>query len=230
VTAIPRYAIIPTHNRHTELQRLITQLQHDVDDVIVVDNASDPPVDICSLIQDAHARLKRIRVLRDAEQPPHLYHMWNEGLAEIESCTVARRTSAWDVAIFNDDAIIPAGWFDTVSTGLRTHGVAAASTGWNGHVTRDRVLRVPGEGGFSARLCSWAFITRGELHLRADERFKWWYGDNDFDWTARQTAGVVLLPGPIVVNEHANSTTVGPLAEQSGHDAEAFKQKWSRLP
>lgn len=233
MTDVPRFAIIPTHNRPAELARLISQIRADVDGVVIIDNASDPRVDVTYMFPSVDEEIGRLcegHIICDDEQPPHLYRMWNEGLAEIESLAVARRYDAWDVAIFNDDAIVPAGWFDIVVNGLRRHDTVIASTGWCGPVAQEIVLRGPGEGGFTARMCSWAFVMRGESGLRADERFRWWYGDNDFDWQARVAGGVVLLPGPLVGNEHANTTTIGALAEQSGHDAEAFKQKWGRLP
>jgi GT2 family glycosyltransferase len=225
-----RYAIIPTHNRPTELARLIDQLQHDVDDIIVIDNASDPPLDTHSFALDTHARLKNIRILHDNEQPPHLYRMWNEGFAEVESCVVARRESAWDVAVFNDDAIIPSGWFDIVANGLRKYDVAVASTASVVITTSDKISHVIGENGIIGRMCPWAFIMRGELNLRADEQFRWWWGDSDFDWMARQHGGVAILAGPVVQNEHANSTTHGKLAEQAGRDGVAFAAKWGKTP
>jgi hypothetical protein len=79
-------------------------------------------------------------------------------------------------------------------------------------------------------MCPWAFILRGEVGLRADEKFGWWWGDTDLDWQACAAGGVLLLPGPVPANTLANSTTVGALAEQAGRDGQYFTAKWGRRP
>lgn len=228
---ITRYAIIPTHNRPHELLRLVDQLRDDVDVIIVVDNASDPRVDADDILCPAtSSRINELIVARDDEQPPNLYKLWNTGLEIAANHALQAGLYTWDVGIFNDDAILPPGWFNLVANGLRRYDAVAASTGYWSPVKRDTFTTTIGQGGISGRMCPWAFVTRGEIELRADEMFRWWYGDNDFDWRARQRGGVIVLAGPTVQNEHANSTTYGELAEQSGRDAETFKAKWGRLP
>jgi hypothetical protein len=72
-----------------------------------------------------------------------------------------------------------------------------------------------------------AFVIRGEVGLRADESMRWWYFDTDLDQQARLAGGVLSVPGPRVANSLANSTTVGPLAEQAQKDQHTFMAKWS---
>lgn len=221
---VPRYAIITTHNRPNELQRLLAALEDQRDYTVIIDNASNPPVprDIWPYTE----------VIHDAEQPPNLYRLWNVGLATVEAhARLAGKFGRWDVAIFNDDADVPAGWYDTVAFALRSGGgpYAAASTGSHTSVTRVRVMTQIG-GKLTERMCPWAFVTRGELGIFADEDFRWWFGDTSFEWTCRLNGGVIMVPGPMVTNTLANSTTVGELAQQAGRDGETFAQKWGFRP
>ena len=134
-----------------------------------------------------------------------------------------------DVAVVNDDAVIPDGWYTACSTAMRAHGAAAAASDPHGRITaplpkttrdRDVYTRMPG----------WAFLLRGEVRMRADESLRWWYGDSDLDWTARANGGMVLIPGYPVGNRRANSTTRGVLAEQAGKDRAMFAAKWAGAP
>lgn len=224
---IPRLAVVTTHNRPAELDRIVRSLRHQVDVIIVVDNVSSPPVQ--------RHDFKRITgecdmlVVIYYPHPPNLYEMWNTGLATAQAWAIATGELRYDVGVFNDDADVPPGWFDAVSHALRGEDVAAASS----HIFGDRqdvqFHNVPG-GSIVDRMCPWAFVVRGELELRADEDFRWWWGDTDFEWRCRQSGGVIIIPGFTVANTLANSTTVGALAEQAGRDRETFQQKWGGCP
>lgn len=216
---VPRYAIIPTHNRPEKLQALVAALGPQCDHIIVLDNASDPPVDwekLSVAAGGAHA----VRVLRDEEQPPHLSRFWNVMLDQISEAIVH---DEWDVAILNDDAVVPAGWYDACARGLREGDAQVAHSEPTSPRLLTRIHNNPRN-----RMCPHAIVVRGEAGQRADEAMRWWYFDTDWDLTARTNGGVLSVPGPRVVNSLANSTTVGPLAEQAEKDRAVFEAKWSR--
>lgn len=219
---VPRYALITTHNRPDELARLVQCLQGQTDYITIVDNASDPPVDEKIFDEFTH-------VLRDEQQPPNLYKLWNKGLTDIKRHCHFTSTNAWDVAVFNDDTIIPQGWWDAVSEVMRLGTYAAASGDTLGVVREVTALTLP-DGNITHRMCPWAFMMRGELGIRADERYGWWWGDTDLDWQLRQRGGLALVPGMLTQNTLANSTTVGALAAQAGRDGESFALKWGACP
>lgn len=219
---IPRYAVITTHNRPAELDRIVAQLLPQVDYTVLIDNASDPPV---SSIAYGPYTL----VIHDDEQPPNLYRLWNVGLRAAALHATDNRYAFWDVGIFNDDADVPLGWYDVVTTALRSGSYAAASTASHRELHTPRVMTETG-GALYDRMCPWAFVTRGELELIADDTFRWWYGDTDFEWRCRQAGGVIMTPGPTVANTLANSTTHGELAEQAGRDGVYFAEKWGYRP
>lgn len=228
MTPSGRYAIIPTRNRPTELAALVTELHRQHVTVVVVDNGSEPPA--APPIDHAAAPLPNApTVIVDYEQPPNLARFWNLALAEVVSQATRRGHAAWDVGVFNDDTVIPAGWFDAVSAALRTTGAAAACSDPYGTV-RSLTVKYDPDRDVMTRMCPWAFVVRGEIGFRADENLKWWFQDTDADWWARANGGMAIIPGYRTQNVHANTTTVGALAEQAGRDREAFVAKHGWTP
>lgn len=230
---VPRFAVVPTRNRPEQLKALVESLAPQVNEIVVLDNASDPPVAGAEL--QSVAGEATVTVLRDEEQPPNLSRFWNVLFDYTTKAALQPREGAaalnqprWDVAVFNDDAIVPAGWFDVCSTVLRGHPTAAVAHTGTSPVHRHELLTeypYPRE----KRMCPWAFVVRGELGLRADEQFRWWFGDDDFCRSAIDAGGVLAAPGPLVINAHAvQATAQSPvLAELAEKDRVAFEAKWA---
>lgn len=216
------FAVIPTHNRHEELARLVTYLRTEDVTVVVIDNASQPRV------FDTLPTFTELLVIRDDEQPPNLSRLWNVGFDAVrELCS---QESAWNVGVFNDDTVLPPGWWRYVETGLRydeRHPVLACTDAYD---QGTHVFRTEPGGDITRRMCPWAFMVRGEAGLRADEELRWWWGDTDLEWRATRAGGILILPGYTAANTCANSTTVGVLAEQAGRDRETFRRKWGSNP
>ena len=167
-------------------------------------------------------------VIRDEEQPPNLSRFWNVLFDYCRQAAAFREADRYDVAVFNDDAIVPAGWFDVCSTVLRGHPTAAVAHTGTSPVHRHELLEqypYPRE----KRMCPWAFVVRGELGLRADEQLAWWFGDDDFCRQAIDAGGVLAAPGPLVINAHAvQATAESPvLADLAEKDRVAFEAKWA---
>jgi hypothetical protein len=230
--SIPRIAVVATHDRPAELARCLRALGPQCDAIVVVDNASAPPVSD----QEVHAEAiayscepVATRVLHDDEQPPNLSRLWNVGLDEVAT-SLGGSAVFYDVAVINDDAIVPPGWWDAVSRAMRRYDTGAACSDPHGTLTSPHVAYAP-DGDIMRRLCGWAFMLAGETGLQFDERLRWWFGDTDIDWRARlDFGGTVIIPGFPVENTLANTTTVGPLAEQAGRDRETFANIWGWAP
>jgi GT2 family glycosyltransferase len=219
VTALGRYAVIATRDRPAELAAVVNALHRDGVYPIVVDNGSAPPASppaTCTIIMDP-------------ERPPNLSRLWNVGLEAVAQHAAQASEAQWDVAVVNDDAVLPGGWFDACVDAMRFHGAAAACSDPHGRITTPLLKTAPDRDLFT-RMCGWAFTLRGESGLRFDERFRWWFGDSDADWRARAAGGMVVIPGYPVANTWANSTTVGALAEQAGRDRATFEAKWGFVP
>lgn len=218
---VPTYAVIPTHNRREQLVSLVASLRGNVDRAIVVDNASSPAMQL-SDFAELHSGTE-VSLLYDSEQPPNLYRLWNVAFNVAELFASMVDAKEWNVAVFNDDTVLPSGWVQAVSQALRA-SLAVVACGSENHsqtapILKTQLQRFP-------RMTPHAFMMKGEAHLAADESFRWWWGDSDFDFQAVRAGGVLIIPGYVAVNSCANSTTVGALAEQAGRDGQTFAAKW----
>jgi glycosyltransferase involved in cell wall biosynthesis len=213
---IPRIGVVATHNRPAELRRLLDAIVPQCHAVVIIDNASTPPVDI------GDGRWPHI--IRDEEQPPNLSRLWNVGIDWAREYVRGGDYVGHDVAVFNDDAVPPPGWWDAVSRLMRAHGAAAACSDPYGAQAYP-VLKLKPDADIMARMTGWAFMLRGEVGLRLDEDYRWWWGDTQLDWDARAAGGMLVVPGYRVENTLANTSTTGPLAEQAGLDRATFKRK-----
>lgn len=223
MTEIPRIAVVATHNRPAELARLLDAIAPQCNAVVIVDNASDPPVSLPGLVLATRGGM-HLHVIRDEEQPPNLSRLWNLGIDLAADGGDFSDGGPWDVAVLNDDAVPPPGWWDAVSAGMRAVGAAAACSDPYGTLTQS-VLKVEPDADIMARMTGWAFMLCGEVDLRLDETLRWWWGDTDLDWQARRAGGMLVIPGFQVGNTLANTSTTGALAEQAGLDRAAFKRK-----
>lgn len=225
---VPRFLVFPTRNRHKWVTKLVEWMSPQCDGMLILDNGSDPPVD--EWLESTADRVCPVHVLADEEQPPNIARFFNLLFDGCEK--LATGLGAWDVAVVNDDTLIPAGWLDIVCEALREHptAVAAHTGGPLGRVTEPYLLtKLTND---SQRMCPHAFVIRGEVGLRADESLRWWYQDTDLDWQARLAGGVLGVVGPRTDNALAFKTTVGPLADQAIADEATFLAKWQieRVP
>lgn len=215
----PRFTIIPTKDRPTWLVPLVVSLGPQCDAIVVVDNASTPPL-VQAQLRDGDAS---VHVIRDEEQPPHLSRLWNVAL---DYCEKLADAPVWDVAVLNDDVLCPFGWLEIVAEALREHPSAVIAHTGTGRRVQAPQLRTVLDNELETRMCPHAFVLRGESGLRADESMRWWYFDTDLDWRARQSGGVLTVPGPLVSNAFSNASTVGVLREQADRDRVTFEKKW----
>lgn len=217
----PRFAVIPTRNRPEVLMDCLHSIQSQVDEVIVINNGDDPIREL------PHSVIE----FRNPMQPVNLSRLWNQGLNLAERRVTSQfgfqGVSSWDVAILNDDAVVPPGWFGRVSHVMHQVGAAA---GCSGPVRQPLVRTKAGPVPLHTRMQGWAFILAGELNIRADERLLWWFGDDDLDWKARQQGGMVMVPGFPVEHRSANSNMTPDLHAQTGLDAQTFKEIWGEMP
>lgn len=216
-----RLAVVLTHNRPELLVECVTAINGQVDLTLVIDNASSPPVDPTTL-----PGVVSVRYVPD--QPPNLAKLWNLGL---DVATNLADEDPWFVAILCDDAIVPPGWFDVVTTAMVDTDAAAGCSNPFGQSHPPQVKTAP-DSDLMGRMPGWAFILNGTRGLRADESMHWWWFDTDLDWQARVAGGLVMVGGCAVPNSRPNDFTVHTpgLAEQAGRDGETFARKWNRRP
>lgn len=214
-----RFAVILSHNRPELLRECVALVAPQVDRVVVVDNASDPPV------PDDGWQLN-VRVVHDPLQPPNLAYLWNSTLDRIRD-SWAWVGARWDVALLCDDVMMPPDWFDRVSGALRAHPTAAAASA-HSYVPIDQPYLLTQLSNGADRMCPWCFMLPGERGLRADESMMWWWTDTHVDMLARLSGGTLIVPGAIATNERVGefTNTRPELAEQAGRDGDRFQEIW----
>jgi GT2 family glycosyltransferase len=216
-----RLATVPTRDRHADLADCLKAIGRQVDMVIVVDTGSTPPI-------KAEDYGPNVRVLYTDPEPVNLSRWWNLG-AEVAASYAGGEP--FDLAYVNDDAVVPDGWLEAVAAAMREHGGAAGCSAGD-LISAPLVHREPGPVDVWLRLAGHAFVLRGEVGLRADERFRWWFGDSDLDMKARLSGGTVIVPGYPVEHRHPNEQMMArpELMAQTRRDETAFREKWGSLP
>lgn len=211
----PTAAVILTHNRPQLLADCITAIRGQVDVVLVVDNASDPPV-----------ATGRYSLLQIPDQPPNLSRLWNLALDRLAEIADPRY-----VAFLCDDTTTPDGWFTAVTQAMTATGAAAGCSNPWGHNHPPRVKTEP-DSDIMGRMPGWAFVLDTSHQLRADESMQWWWCDTDLDWQARHAGGLVMVGGYPVPNHRPGeyTNTIPGLGEQAGRDGETFAAKWGQRP
>ena len=224
---IPRFAIIPSNNRPC-VRDCVAAIAPQVDCVIRVWTREAAGSDGFSV-----GGSPEFVSLNDPGDI-NISRWFNKGLNYIDTWHMMAKafgtsTDKWDVAILNDDAIVPEGWFDAVSAKMREMKVAAACSG--GAAVSMPVLHTqPGPVPIHTRMYGPAFMVAGELGLRANEELKWWFTDDWMDWESRKLGGMVMIPGYQVQHLHPNGQMTGELQEQVSRDATRFKEIYGMMP
>ena len=122
----------------------------------------------------------------------NIHRWWNAGL------DYAQAHGATHVLVINDDVLLDETTVPALLDGME--GRAAIGS--------------PGAGGiFEGDLPEWRVMNGAcwlldlATGLRADERYRWWYGDNDLDWRARTEHGGVASVRCYFQHVHANELT-----------------------
>ena len=213
-------AVIITHNRPALLAQTVEAISPQVNEIFIMDNASDPPVDIQDLESYMAGRVG-VTCIQVPTQPPNLAELWLQGLE------AAEKLGGRYVAFLCDDAPPPPGWYDAVVAGMKETGAAIGCSGGNrqwfkSEPDRDIAGRMPG----------WAFVLDIKTPVRPDPAMAWWWLDTDIDFQARKNGGMVTVAGFGVHNVHPNEYTyLRPwAAERIGLDTLAFEAKWGPRP
>lgn len=215
-----RFAVVPTRLSDPKAYRecvAALQLQH-VHVITVAHNCAD-------LIEGDWMT----DVLPYDKPTPNISRMWNLGLDFARALALKDGVGSHDVAVINDDAIVPEGWFYTLQILMhRSRAAAAFSSDFGARpVVRSAPYAILAE-----RMTGYAFMLNGDKDLRLDEQFEWWYGDDDLDWRASRDGGIVMVPGLTVKHLHPDESTnaSAELQKIAGADRARFVAKHGRTP
>lgn len=211
-----KMAIIPSAGRPV-LALCIAAIWGQVDKVIVIDtgNASEwlPPRPEPKLYQYF------------CDTPNNISHWWNEGLDLAKQISRHDGVPSWHVAILNDDAIVPPGWFDAVTQAMEERQAVAGCSGAH-NVTFREAEAVP----LDMRLQGFAFILKRPSRIWANEDLHWYFTDDYIDWESRKLGGMTMVAGFPVDHRHPNGQLTPELSALIAQDAQTFVDIYGRRP
>jgi len=160
-------------------------------------------------------------VIEDVE-PPNIQRWWRRGIEE------AVRRGATSVAVLNDDIRLTPDTLPTLQEALDRTGATIASPSrpeFRTGLHKGRLIP------YEPRLWGSLWVVRADSGLRPDERYVWWYGDNDLDIRARRDHGGVVLVDVEYEHLHPSEGTSSnsALMAQTDLDARTFEAQYSSL-
>lgn len=155
---------------------------------------------------------------------------WNLGLDfvwEAETDPRTGETARHHVLILNADARIKAEGVARLSYAL-DENPGYAMAGPKAGVGIEREHRW-GPLGLDMRVPGWCFMLTSDHPMRADQQFRWWCGDDDLEWRARQQGGTLRV-GRIEAAHLGDGEPKGHLLELAKDDLVRFEAKWQTRP
>jgi GT2 family glycosyltransferase len=165
--------------------------------------------------------------------PPNLSELYNIGMDVASSYPYDGEFSddaEWNLVLLNDDVVCPPGWVTSLSDAMRATTAVMAYTDRLGRAEPTLYTQPPTTPHETCMVA--ACMMRGELNIRWDEQFRWWYGDTDLDYRCRQLGGVLAVPGQMPEHLHPSAQTFADaeLTAQTHRDRAAFERKWNGVP
>lgn len=215
------WVVVPApRSRTAELVAGVESLDHDPARVVMVTTCPAPvdPADVAHL---------GTLVLYEGTDV-NISRWWNLGLGFAYDGEI-RATGGRDpfeVLVMGSDVSGRPGSVEDLAAGMRARGLVMAGPDWGdqGDQTwtgrrRTVFTRVPGP----------CFMLAGEVGLRCDERFRWWYADDDLEMAARQAGPVGLVTGTGLV--HEGDKPLDPEKEIfAAEDLDLYVRKWGVAP
>jgi hypothetical protein len=137
--------------------------------------------------------------------PVNIHRWWNRGI------DIARTFGADYIAVLNDDLRLKNNPINKIAYGMKK---------------LDAVLGYPLP--YKGHLPGYCWVLDIKSNIRADETFRWWYGDDDIRLKAKEIGEVVYIPAE-VEHLHGNHLTSinEDLMKLTIADKEYFEKKWN---
>jgi hypothetical protein len=211
-----KFAVVPSAGRPV-LVECIKAIWDQVDKIIVIDTGDAESW----LPIDGEHKLSYLF----CNKRNNISHWWNDGLDHARYHAVHDGAVTWDVAILNDDAVVPYGWFDAVTQGMRDRDSIAGCSG--GH---DVTLRIAEAVPLDMRLQGFAFVLSQPSNIRANEDLHWYFTDDYIDWESRKLGGMTMVRGFPVDHRFPNGQITSELSALIAQDAQTFVDLYGRRP
>ena len=161
-------------------------------------------------------------VVIDDHGAPNIQRWWRKGSEE------SARRGATHVAVLNDDIRLTIDTLPALHEAMSATGAAIASPQRPEFaIGLHRGRLVP----YEPRLWGSLWMLRIDSGLLPDERYVWWYGDNDLDIRARRDHGGVVLVDVAYEHVHPSEATASNpnLVAQTDLDAQTFEMQYASL-
>jgi GT2 family glycosyltransferase len=205
---------------------LLLQLSLDAksyDEIFLFDNDSVVPVREA----DVEGLAPRVTIL-EREGRGVIHKNWNEGW---NIAAVKAAGEPFNIAFLNNDIRVESEFLASLSRALRSGpDIGAVYPNFDDRPQARGILQstegIAPDGGMSG----FAFMLRGEIGIRFDEAFRWWYGEQDLEIRVRRAGYRVCCVTDVRIRhlEPYRSTAENPdLAYLAARDREYFEQKWA---
>ena len=209
------WVLVPCHRpRLTELRASLVNLGLPGERTVVVTTEPEPI---------GPTQVKAAAVLCSPEPGINISRWWNVGLDWIAD---QHEPGPYEVLCMESDVRIDWSTLSRLRSVLRNYNLGMVGADWYGVVTgavETRYALAPEP--IQHRIPGVCMLVAGELGLRFDEQFRWWYADDDFEWQHRKAGGTGLVRGTII--EHGPGRVLtGERAEYAQVDYQRFVAKW----
>lgn len=166
-----------------------------------------------------------VTVLLSPEPGINISRWWNLGLDWISQYGLWEN-EPYEVLLMESDVRISLETVHVLRREMRDHGLAMAGADWH-NMAREQIDidREPIPGHVLHRIPGVCMLVAGELGLRFDEQFRWWYADDDFVWQHRVNGGTGLVRNQSIQHGTGHPLT-GERAVYASEDAVKFQAKW----
>jgi hypothetical protein len=170
-------------------------------------------------------QVKAAAVLCSPEPGINISRWWNLGLDWIAG-QERDRHEPWEVLCMESDVRIDFPTLARLHLALRMKRLAMVGADWYGVAREPVEIRRKMEPPLlQHRIPGVCMLVAGELGLRFDEQFRWWYADDDFEWQHRKAGGTGLVRGTMIGHGPGRVLT-GERAAYAEVDYRRFVAKW----
>lgn len=172
---------------------------------------------LADIIKESQLSPERIVIVHTVESEPipevhniwdldeiNIHRWWNKGI------DYAIKHGAEYVAVLNDDLKLKDNPINKIADAMHKAGTS---------------LGIPYP--FTGGICGYCFVINIKDNIRPDERFRWWYGDNDLYLQAQKKNGILPVIVKVQHVEPNKLTSSNPsLMKLTELDKIEFETKW----
>jgi len=160
--------------------------------------------------------------------------MWNDGLDRAEKMARSQGVAGWNVAILNNDLDVDPGFLTRLARAIRADdSIWLAYPNHHGLDLAEGQYQPTASDAMAGQTMSgWAFMVRGEVGVRVDEQFRFWFTDADLERQVRRAGKLTVCVGGCHARhlQPMESSKTPQRLAQAKADEFRFAAKWNVDP